>query len=498
MSKRLILIVAFAFIFSITAVAFAEVQNIKISGDITLTGILRGDWTLRNDQAGVYSDEDSSSDPQLWNNDKQQYFLSQTRVRIDADLTDNVSATVRLLNERTWGDTRIWAAHGEGGESDYYIGENDDEVLLDLAYVTLREFLYSPLTLTAGRQEIKFGSGMIVADPDTNIAATGWGGTAGVVMSATTPIPWFYMPAADLSLRKAFDAIRATLDYDPLVIDGIYAKIEERNPAEDDDTTLFGVNLAYDFRDAMKTMGELYYFAQYRGRNMNTTNKKVDRVNTIGARVTMEPIERLTTQLEAAFQCGTYDPSLDPNSLATDPVQRRRAWAVQGMASYELNMKYNPVITGVVAAFSGEHDNAAAGTKNKDTYQGWDPMFEGQSFGRITNALIEQSNQIILGGGVRIEPMEDVTLGLDMYNYWLQAEFADRETTILNGLSGGYVYMMSDDRYLGKEFDLSVIYDYTEDVQFGLCADWFIPGKAFNSDYNNSATQLIGSMKVTF
>lgn len=483
MSKRLILILTFAFVLGITAAAFAEVQNVKVSGDILLTGIMRGDFTLTNDN---HPDSGAADDSNNWNNDKQQYFLRQVRVRVDADLTDNVSATVRLLSEGAWGSECI------EGQS-----ENDDEVHLDLAYITLKEFLYSPLTLTAGRQEIKFGNGMIVADPDTNLAATGWGGTAGVLMANTNS--WFYHAAPDLSLRKAFDAIRVTLDYDPLVIDGIYAKIEERNPSETDDEALFGVNLAYDFRDAMKTIGELYYFARYQGENVNGTNKKVDRVDTFGARVKMEPIERLTTQIEGAFQCGTYDPALDPNSATGTPTQRRRAWAAQAMASYELNMRYSPVISGVVAAFSGEHDNTAAGTRNSDTYTGWDPMYEGQTFGRVVNALIEQSNMIVLGSSVRLTPMEDVTLGVDFYNYWLQAEFADTETSILNGLTNGYTYTMAGNkRYLGKEFDLSIIYDYTEDVQFGLCADWFVPGKAFFAENNNSATQLIGSMKVTF
>ena len=485
MSKRLILILTFAFVFGITAAVFAEVQNVKVSGDILLTGIMRGDFSLINDN---HPDSGATDDSNNWNNDKQQYFLRQVRVRVDADLTDNVSATVRLLSEGIWGDSGIEGVEGAV--------ENNDEVWLDLAYITLKEFLYSPLTLTAGRQEIKFGNGLVVADPDTNLAATGWGGTTGAIMANTTS--WFYHAAPDLSLRKAFDAIRVTLDYDPLVIDGIYAKVEERNPSETDDETLFGVNLAYDFRDAMKTIGELYYFARHRDENINGTNNKVDRVDTFGVRVKMEPIERLTTQVEGAFQCGTYDPALDPNAAPGTPTQRRRAWAAQAMASYELDMKYSPVLTGVIAAFSGEHDNTASGTRNKDTYGGWDPMYEGQTFGRIVNALIEQSNMIVLGSGVRVVPMEDVTVGLDFYNYWLQAEFADQETTILNGLSNGYVTTMSDNRYLGKEFDLSVIYDYTEDVQFGLCADWFIPGKAFDAEYNNSATQLIGSMKVTF
>ena len=33
---------------------------------------------------------------------KQNVFLTQTRLRVDADLSDNVSTTVGLINERAW------------------------------------------------------------------------------------------------------------------------------------------------------------------------------------------------------------------------------------------------------------------------------------------------------------------------------------------------------------------------------------------------------------
>ena len=488
MSKRLILVLALAFVVGVTCAAYAEVQNVKVSGDITLTGIMRADYTLKNN-----TPDSGISGSSTWSGDKQEYLLRQVRVRVDADLTDNVSATVRLLNEGTWGDTKIY---GENG--------NDDEVSLDLAYVTMKEFLYSPLTLKLGRQEIQFGNGMIVGDPDTNLAATGWGGTAGVVMANNTS--WFYTPAPDLSLRKAFDAVRVTLDYDPLVIDGIYAVVKENNVSQDDDTNLFGVNAAYDFKDKMKTVGEAYYFAKYIGRKANdsASRSKVDRTDTIGLRVKTEPIENLTTQVEGAFQFGEYDPVNDPNDVGTQTYRRREAWAGQAMASYNLDMKYKPVVSGVYAFFSGERKTSTGRTGADDKYHGWDPMFENQTFGHIMNSLMEQTNMHIVGLGAKATPMEDITLDLNYYAYRLQRAYNDLDSAILNGLSNGQTYRMSNKKFLGQELDMSLVYDYTEDVQFSLLAGMFLPGKAFYSgggEYaknNNAATELIGSMKVTF
>ena len=43
------------------------------------------------------------------------------------------------------------------------------EIALDLANVRLKEFLYAPLDLTIGRQELHYGNDFIMGDPDTNI-----------------------------------------------------------------------------------------------------------------------------------------------------------------------------------------------------------------------------------------------------------------------------------------------------------------------------------------
>jgi len=203
MGKRLIIVLALALVAGLVfSPVYAEVQNVKVSGDITASGVARSHFGLR-----YQTDGDKSAL-------KQTFLMTQTRVRIDADLTDNVMATVRLINERIW-----------NGQNDTESGNNNTNIDLDLAYVTLKEFLYSPLSLTIGRQEISFGNSLVI-------------GKSGAA-SGTTSIP------TDLSKRAAFDAIRATLDYDPLVVDLVYAQVKQSTTTDRDTISLAGVNATY-------------------------------------------------------------------------------------------------------------------------------------------------------------------------------------------------------------------------------------------------------------
>jgi hypothetical protein len=61
----------------------------------------------------------------------------------------------------------------------------------------------------------------------------------------------------------------------------------------------------------------------------------------------------------------------------------------------------------------------------------------------------------------------------------------------------------SDERsgYIGSELDLQAIWDYTEDVSFGLLAAWFYPGYYGAYDGQNiggTPTDVVGTVKVSF
>ncbi len=76
-----------------------------------------------------------------------------------ADLTDNVSTVVNIVNQRDWNATTFDAGTANAGA--------EFDVELDLAYVQMKEIFYSPLTLTVGRQDLWLGRGFIIGNNNT-------------------------------------------------------------------------------------------------------------------------------------------------------------------------------------------------------------------------------------------------------------------------------------------------------------------------------------------
>jgi len=326
------------------------------------------------------------------------------------------------------------------------------------------------LTITLGRQELRFGNGMIVGDPDTN----------NQVAVGLTSDP-------DLSSRKAFDAIRLTLNYDPLVVDLVASQIAENLQASSDDVTLYGINAAYALNKKINLEG--YYFSKFTGRE-NTTGTGatvrtvVDRVDTIGGRIVASPIEKLTYQLEGAYQVGKIMDAQSTNVIS------RRAWAVETALTYAMpNVKMSPMLTACYSYYTGNKNDSG------DKYRAWDPMFEDQVAGSIANAQFDQSNAHIAGAIAQLKPKDDVTLKGEYYAYWWDKAYANGQVITSRR---GDTFSMSKEKFAGQEVDLTAIYDYTEDVQLSLLTGILIPGSAFDSANSDLATEVIGSMKVTF
>jgi len=476
MSKRLIVILALAFLIGLSVAAYAEVQNVKVSGDLTMKGIARGNMTLKDNEAPTDSFGESIS-----------AILSQIRLRVDADLTDNVSTTVRLLNERIWGEETTANAATDSGRTG---------IDLDLAYVTLKEFLYSPLTLVIGRQELRYGNALIIGDPDTNGIAAGHGITA----AGGTILP---RSLDDLSCRKAFDAIKAVLNFDPLIVDLFYSKVDENNVKTAEDVDLYGLNASYALNKTTSLEG--YFFQRTRDAwNIAGTGQiisKPEKTRVLGAKGVYAGITNLILSLEGAYQFGNHITStiLYPDDLLTAPASRKvRAFAIQTGAMYMMpKVKYTPTIGGNYTLLSGDKYRSI-----NDTSHGWNPMFEDQSGGTLFNKILGFSNCQLFNLNGSLKPMEDVKLALDYYYLRLINPYTSLATTTpvtLSGVFGDPTYSMKGGKKsLGNEVDLNLTYDYTEDVQFGLSSGAFIPAGAFDKANKKTASQVIGSMKVTF
>jgi len=448
MSKRLIVVLALLFVVGTSFAAFAEVQNVKVSGDILVSGVARDHFNLATNEG----------DKSVL---KQSFLMSQIRLRVDADLTDNVSATVRLINERIWNGQND-TANDTGSASN---------IDLDLAYVTLKEFLYSPLSFTVGRQEINFGNGLIM-------------GNAKVGLN-TSNIP------TDLSERKAFDAIRATLNYDPLVIDLVYAKIKQFNAGDRDTINLTGINATYAVNKNTNVSGYYYFkrdnFKADKDGATTSGRGKEDKANTVGALITSTLIEDLTLSGEAAYQFGRNDSN-------NTSQKKHDAWALQAMADYTFaKVKTTPKIGASYTYLSGS--KSTTDTRN----DGWDPMFYDQKLNNITYALLPFTNMSVFNLKASCKPMDDVTIAA-VYGWYDVARRSTGTVTSPFWYDSNSQYLDTNytgKAHLGDAIDLTATYDYTEDVQLGLTYGWFKPGNALNIK-DKDANQLIGSLKVIF
>jgi len=477
MSRFLKLMSVLAIVALIAAPAFAEVQNVKVSGDIDSKAIYRNNYD--------FTQGPSSTVGATGNNDKDIWFTSVVRVQIDADLTDNVSTCVRLLNQRDWNVTAAGA----------------EEIVIDLASVKMKEFFYSPLTLIIGKQNLRFGSGLVVGDPDTNDTATGQ-------TVATT--------AADLDVRKSFDAIRATLDYNPLVLDIVIAKINAGVVGAGDlrdDQDLYGINAAYKF-DKYNSEAEVYLFERNtKSGAVLVTNNKTDTLYVYGVRGSLEPIEKLVVDAELAAQDGDF-------ALSATNTADRSAWAADVGASFAIDYKWSPVVSARYSYRSGQKTETNVGavtnSANTDTiatvaptskYKAWDTAFEDQTHGIVANQIFTGNNDGVDSNGQTINlavaavPLQDLTIAADYY-YFMLAEKWNTSVFPAAGatrtLGAGTTYLVKDDKNLGQELDLSLAYDYTEDVKLGLTAGWFLPGKAFLKDNNELASTIMADVKVSF
>lgn len=477
MNKRLALLFCALFVFAAAMPAFASVQNIKVSGDVIGRYIARSDFDLSKNTAGV--------------DDNIRVFNTVMRLRVDADLTDNVGTVIRLINERDWNEATV----------------SSTDIDLDLAYVTFKEFFYNDLTVTAGRQELHFGNDMIIGDGVGNPVAAAVSGGIGTNQTTNYTEATGYGDGAavngDLAYRKAFDAIKATLNYDPLVIDVVYAKMRDNvitGGATNDDLDLWGADATYQFSDKWDTMLEGYMWSKINkgtnGVDQAYIKGKTDSVYTYGVRVSTNPMDKINIQEEFAYQAGE-------KYIAAASSRNRQAFASQTCAMYTPGWKYEPVFGLVYSYFSGDA-NRAGNDADKD-YRAWDPMFENQTNGSIINALFPQSNCHNIDVSARFTPIEDLTIKAEYVYLMLAKESALSGPMDMNDYDGaaGYTYQ-ADKKPLAQEVDVNLVYDYTEDVQLGLLAGWLWPGKAIakttagDVKQRSTASEAIATVKVAF
>ncbi|MCP4652000.1 MAG: alginate export family protein [Candidatus Omnitrophica bacterium] len=435
---------------ALTGTVFAAVENIKVSGDFSAYAVGRSNFHLGSSTAGLFGaiDDDDIS-----------VLASVARLRFDADLTEEVSAAVVLVDERVW-------------------GTQADDIYAEEAYITLKDVLDSPLTIKVGKQPVKLGLGLILGDFDGDTTNGNYGS-----WTANTGSAFYAGRIADLSPRKNPEALIASIDLSPIVLTAGYVKLLESTVHQDDDTNIYFANLAYMVEE--NAAGELYYIASDT-QDSPTKGTSKSNVQTIGLRGAAAPIDNLIILAEGAFQSQkkAFDVSA-PSTSGKANGDATSAWAGVVAAQYSfLDIEWAPTVMVDFSVVSPK----------------WDPLYTGQNSTSIATALFPAANARAMGITVTAQPREDLGIKL---RYCYADLLRDLENVSVGAGSGYYptyysTLAMTGQTKFFEEVDLLATYDYTEDVQIGLELDWFMPGDAFADANDEKAFQAVGSMKVSF
>lgn len=444
--RYLTIICTLALVACFTATVKADVENVKVSGDAEVRLIKReqGDL-LKQQEANQIAGADDS------------WYDSTVRLQIDAELSDDVAACIRLINERDWDATNSGAT---------------ENVELDLGYMTLDNMFGYPVKATIGRQEILIGEGFLVGDGFNQVVDTQAGADYDLVIGKSS--------------RRAFDAVRLTYTLEPYTVDVFTAKIDEDfGQTNVDDIDLNGINLNYDYLD-IATFDLGYFVMDDRaGPGLADTGLTI-RALSLRGEGSVPVVPGLTVKGEYVTEDGDSFPT---NTRGTKDIDAN-AWYLGAEYAFQ-DMVYEPYISTTYVFMSGDKD---ANTPGNDDEQ-FDPLCEDKEWGvlvenltlpgTVDDELQTNLNAWKIGAGLKLDPVVE---GLSLDIAYLMADKDEAAAGV------------SDD--IGDELDVTLTYDYTEDVQFGLQAAWFDAGKYFTDTYGavykEDASQIIGSVKVSF
>ena len=429
MSKMMMRVLCSAAVLAILAVpAMAEVQNVKLDGQINIRGFLRDNYSTTGSGGGRvvngFTDVESRD-----------RYNTVMQLGVAADLTDNVMAKIGLLNERDWQNAST----------------DSKAVEVETAAIVMKEVLYSPLTVKAGRMPIQIADGLVLGDGVTNESLLG----------------------SDYSAKRSFDTIHGILDFDPLTLIAGTLKIVDAGQNSTDDVDGYLFDAIYKFGDGKTVMDTYVLQAHYNSPGTFTgpsgaSDKALD-IYTVAGRFMSEFMNGLMLDSTLGVQFGDYEQRRGASS------RDLKSWAANVGLSYMFDAEFAPKLGAKYIYRSGS--NSATGD-----YKGWLPLFTNQVNGVIYNPI---TNTNSLGISGSIMPLDRLTLGLDVWLYRLAKKQDSTATT-------------SDKKSAGSEVDMLFKYAYTEDVTMGLSLAYFMPGNYYRSGNDKSAKQIMAELGVRF
>ncbi|MGD1018028.1 MAG: alginate export family protein [Verrucomicrobiia bacterium] len=478
--KKVWLVVALTALGGLSSKTFADVQNIRLSGDIRIRGYFL-------DSTGA---DTSSGTPYTLAKGNDSIISQRTRVSVEADLEDHVLVVVTLQAEGEWGaDNTVSGSTGAGTGGSSSASDSAGKlsrmwgVGIAEAYVQFNEVFYTPATLKLGRQFLQYGRGLILSSVEQ---------------------------------EYNYDAARLVLDYYPLTIDVVGAEVVNTQSfggtpnksvggATGANDLLF-VNARYELSDSAIKDVEAYLGWLSQSQNNLLSESRVPPATVgsspiiVGLRADINPVDALQTWWEAAYEFGANGQSggLGIGDSAGGSIG---AFLLNAGGKYTFkDVQWVPVLNGNFIYASGGGKGTDTGAGNAQ-FRPWFDYADGYNGYLFMPAL---SDIAIFNLGASVKPYENTTLALQAY-YYMKADKEGVAGSNGNVDWGGPAWATpapgstGPDAYLGWELDGILGYDYSKDVRAQLVYGVFLPGTAYeNVGVTRAAEEVRAELNVKF
>jgi hypothetical protein len=456
--KRFCLVVVACLLIGGVQKSRADVQNIRLGGNIRMRG-----YYLAN-----------ASD----NNDGSTAFVTQrTTIIVEADLADHVFVLVSLDGESLWGgENEARNSAGPGSFINDLINKRFDIGVTE-AYVQLNEMGGSPVSAKVGRQYMNYGRGLIISSWDQSY---NYDSVKFMLDFYPTTIDLVYTRAYQLGM---FSPNRQMIDGTPLSatgIDMLFGNIHhEIGKAIFRDVELYGGWLPHGTITGSPTVPPSNPYGTFPGVAAQPW--------IVGLRGDLAPMENMAAWVEGTYESGS------PGNGANYAIAAFLANA--GLKYTWKNTRFVPSINANYIYASGSASNP------QHNFIPWFDYVDGHNGYLFSPQL---SNIQIFNVGASIKPCKNTSLSVQAY-YYLKASAGAAAGTNPNYDFGGTGFTTWDPTNpgtkseLGTEIDGILGYDYSKDVRFQLVYAFFIPGLNYTQQgYGTCANEIRGEMNVAF
>ena len=384
--------------------AFADLQNVVVGGSIRI----RGNWI-------DYSNDMNSN----------AFVEQRTRLSVRADFTDAVNAFIEIDDYSVW---------GQDFRSNYLTGidsraNTSNDVELYQGYIEANDMWGTGLKARIGRQEIKLGSGWLVGTNDKNAFFRG----------------------------LSFDGVRLTYKTDQFSVEGLWAKLAENSPLQEDgDIDLYAVYGSYLGIENV-TLDAYWLFIRDAAIPWGVLD-----THTVGLRGAGK-LSAFDFEAEAAYQWLDMDHADNSDALAGNLE-----------VGYTFDMDYTPRVFIGGAYFEGSDDDAPFNR----LFSNWEYTMFDLGVSGNDQSLANMTNFWAARAGVSVMPTE----------------------TLKATLSGSYLQLVEDicnEDNLGWEIDASLAYAYTKDLSFEVGYAHFFAGDALGHNVDDF-NYFYGETKLCF